>query len=74
MFLTTTELIDLTGYKRASFQLRWLRESGFKCSVAGNGRINVLKSHIYVVMGGDGGRIKTDETPDAEALLRLIND
>jgi len=37
MFLTPEELQILTGYKRASRQIRWLQENGIRHWVNGHG-------------------------------------
>lgn len=34
MFLTTDELTELTGYKRPTSMIRWLRENQFVFTVA----------------------------------------
>lgn len=38
MFLTAEELVDLTGWKRASRQVAWLRKNGVKHYVRRGGR------------------------------------
>lgn len=37
MFLTASELKTLTGYSRASAQIRWLRDNGWRFTVNGIG-------------------------------------
>lgn len=37
-FLTSDQLVKLTGYKRATDQLRWLREHGVPHGIRADGR------------------------------------
>lgn len=46
MFLTRDELQQLTGYKRAADQIRWLRERGVHFFVAATGRPSVPRAAI----------------------------
>lgn len=42
MFLTPSELVDLTGYKRASLQVRWLQRQGIRHYVRRDGKPAVV--------------------------------
>lgn len=46
MFLTPAELITLTGYRRASAQVRWLQLQGVPHWVRADGRPSVPRSAI----------------------------
>ena len=45
MFLTATELEDLTGYKTGKRQCRWLAEQGYSFDVRADGRPAVSRDH-----------------------------
>jgi hypothetical protein len=51
MFLTHDEVTYLTGYKRPSAQIRWLRENGFNFRVAADGHSRVERAHCQAMMG-----------------------
>ena len=51
MFLTPAELHDLTGYKRASAQLTWLRERGWPVEEDRHGRPRLLRAVLEARMG-----------------------
>lgn len=65
MFLTGDELKDLTGYKLAAYQIRWLREHGWIFEIARDGRPKVLRAHAIQRLGG------VDSTAPTEPKLRL---
>lgn len=65
MFLTTAELRDLTGYKRPSAQVRWLRRHGWRFTVSGLGGPVVAVAELNRRMVG--GRTSAQE-PDWGAL------
>lgn len=46
MFLTAEQLIELTGYKRSSLQVNWLRRQGIRHHVRKDGRPVVLSSDL----------------------------
>lgn len=46
MFLTAEELRELTGYKRASLQLGWLRKAGVRHYVRRDGRPVVMAADL----------------------------
>ena len=52
MFLTDTELRDLTGYKRAADIRRWLDRYGFSYLIAANGMPRVMRSAFDVKLSG----------------------
>lgn len=65
MFLTAQEIIDLTGFKYASYQIKWLADNGFLFEEGGDGRPKVLRSYVASRMGG------VVETESREPKLRL---
>jgi hypothetical protein len=46
VFLTDSELSDLTGLQRASAQARWLAARGYRYEVSAVGRIRVLRMEV----------------------------
>jgi len=53
MFLTASELEDLTGYKRPTAQIRWLRRHGWRHTVNGLGlpKVDVAEKNRKMVGG-----------------------
>jgi hypothetical protein len=45
MFLSKDELIKLTGYRRPSYQRRWLRHRGWAFEIGADKRPKVLREH-----------------------------
>lgn len=61
MFLTSTELNDLTGYRIAGWQIRWLRSHGWKFEISATGRPVVSRAHAEERMSGSrpvGGSVR----------------
>ena len=59
MFLTHDEIRTLTGYRRASAQVRWLRRHGYRFSVNGLGApIVALAEFNRHMVGGRAVRIE----------------
>jgi len=50
--LTAEQLCELTGYKRAAEQARWLKENGFKFRLDRLGKPRVDRAHYEAKMGG----------------------
>jgi hypothetical protein len=46
VFLSQTELRDLTGLRRASAQIRWLSSNGLRFAVGADGRPRVLRAEV----------------------------
>jgi hypothetical protein len=65
MFLTRTELVELTGYKKPALQRRWLVENGYRFDVRADGLASVLSSQVAARQGV--GREK-QVTPNWDAL------
>lgn len=52
MFLTESDLEDLTGYKAPAWQARWLEERGWRFERNRAGKVIVSKAHAEKMMGG----------------------
>ena len=50
--LTPEQVCELTGYKRAAEQARWLKENGFKFRLDRLGKPRVDRTHYESKMGG----------------------
>ena len=46
MFLTPSDLIELTGRTRASAQVRWLAAQGLRFVLGADGRPRVLRAEV----------------------------
>lgn len=58
MFLTEEEVADLTGYKRARDQVRWLERERFGFVIDGNGRPKVLREVVLARLGSVSSKRK----------------
>jgi len=58
MFLTEEEVAELTGYKRPTDQVRWLREEKFGFVIDGNGRAKVLREVVLARLGSGPSKRK----------------
>lgn len=52
MFLTSTELLDLTGYRRPSLQIAWLRAHRWRFAVNAAGHPRVARGYFEARMVG----------------------
>lgn len=46
LFLTSTEVTDLTGYKYASKQIDWLKNNQYIFEINSSGKPKILRSHL----------------------------
>jgi hypothetical protein len=46
MFLSSSQLVDMTGYRSKKAQGRWLLENGYKFDVRSDGKPNVLLDQV----------------------------
>ncbi len=46
MFLTSKQLVEMTGYKSHRGQAKWLAENGYKFDIRSDGRPNVLEQQV----------------------------
>lgn len=67
MILARSEIQELTGYTRASAQIRWLRKHGWKFTVNRLGRPTVFlaEANRHQVGGGAGAR---QQEPNFEGI------
>jgi hypothetical protein len=69
MFLTTGELAELTGYRRPSAQIRWLRAHGWRFIVNAQRRPIIDRGFYERRMLGENSTSERVE-PNFEALSR----
>lgn len=67
-FLSTDDVIELTGYKKQSRQAQWLRDEGIPHMINGAGRPIVMLQDLYQQSGTHS---KRDAMPDLAALEAL---
>lgn len=51
MLLSQNDLIELTDYELAAYQIKWLREHGWKFDVGASGRPKVSRAYFEQRMG-----------------------
>ena len=51
MFLTESELVELSGYERPTAIRRWLDNRGYRYEVARDGWPKVLRDIVYARLG-----------------------
>lgn len=68
LFLCESELIELTGYKRLSDQIRWLQSGEWRFELSAIGRPVVLRSYLERRMGGGTERFDHSRSPNFAAL------
>lgn len=52
MFLTQTELAELTERKRKGEQIAWLKANGYHYAIGANGHARVLRDHVHARLCG----------------------
>jgi hypothetical protein len=52
MFLTQTELAELTERKRKAEQIAWLKANGYTYAIGANGHARVLRDHVHAKLCG----------------------
>lgn len=72
MFLSQDDIKQLTGYKKAVCQIKWLRSNGIKHLVGCDGKPRVLASQIESVMGANIKPMKRRAEPNEDALSRYM--
>jgi len=74
IFLTSKEIIDLTGAKQPEKQRSWFSSHGFLFEVRLNGSNVVLRSHLEQKLGGISAALKSRKTePNIIALERMTH-
>ncbi len=51
MFLTATELIEMTGYQKHAAQQRWLKEQHIPFLIGGDGMPRVMRATVLGIFG-----------------------
>lgn len=68
--LSYKELVELTGLKKYSAQLRWLRREGFVVKTRADGMPLVARAHFESMMGCLlPGKTYSHQQPDFSSLL-----
>lgn len=52
MFLTQSELAELTERKRKGEQIAWLKANGYSYAIGANGHARVLREHLQARLCG----------------------
>jgi hypothetical protein len=60
MFLSPQQLLNLTGRRRASAQIRWLRQSGYRFAVNALGHPVVAEAEVRRKLVGAPQRVAPD--------------
>jgi hypothetical protein len=68
MFLAETDVQSLTGYRRPSAQIRWLRQHGWRFAVNALGKPAVALAEFNRRMVGGVQRTLATQEPDWNAL------
>jgi Domain of unknown function (DUF4224) len=63
LFLTPSELIELTERKRKSDQIAWLRANNFPFAVGANGHPRVFREYVYERLCGVG-KMSVERKPE----------
>ncbi len=72
MFLSQTDIAELTGYRKPVLQRRWLLRNGYRFDVRGDGRPALLEAQVRArQLKGLGAIADTAEEPDLAALDRM---
>lgn len=68
MFLTDEETERITGYKLPAWQAKWLMKHGIPFTVAGSGRLNVLRAEIERRHSSGQAGVEQNPQPDFSAI------
>jgi len=68
LFLNNEEIYDLTGFKLATAQCRWLTENGYPFDTNHSGKPKVLRSYLEQRLCPTAISSKGFEEPNFEAL------
>jgi hypothetical protein len=68
MFLAETDVASLTGYRRPSAQIRWLRDNGWRFIVNALGQPVVALAEFNRRMVGGVQRTAANQEPNWDAL------
>jgi hypothetical protein len=73
IFLTSTEIAELTGYLKPIKQIYWLKTQGFTFRIAADGRPRIDRSHYLKLMGGHADTSHQRTEPNFDSLENLKN-
>lgn len=73
MFLSHDDIVNLTGYKRSSCQIKWLLRNGIKYLTACDGKPRVLVSQIESVIGAEAKPTRRRTEPNFDRFERAVN-
>jgi Domain of unknown function (DUF4224) len=68
MFLTDTDLQQLTGFIQPSKQIGWLQREDIKFRVAADGHPRVLREHLFKLMGVTDIATRRRSAPDFSTM------
>ncbi len=69
LFLTQTELAELTERKRKADQIAWLKKNGYHYAIGANGHARVLRDHVQAKLcGGSSSPAPAAAEPNWAAL------
>jgi hypothetical protein len=71
MFLTPSQLHELTDRQRPSAQIAWLREHGWRFEVGASGRPKVAAAEFDRHMAGSRSQTTSRQEPRFDALDRV---
>lgn len=66
--LSYEELVEVTGLKKFSAQIRWLRKEGFVTKQRADGMPLVARAHFNSMMGLSAHHSKYHQQPDFSSL------
>ena len=73
VFLLPGEVEELTGFKVASRQCRWLEEKGWRFVASGSGKPIIARKYAEKMLGcGDDEGLMFAPTPNFGAILRAV--
>lgn len=69
MFLTQSELAELTERKRKGEQIAWLKANGYLFAIGANGHARVLREHMQArLCGGSVATVPATAEPNWSAM------
>lgn len=70
MFLTDSELCELTGFRQAGKQAAWLRDHKWRFTTTAHGQIRVARAYFERKLVGEASSPERGPEPDFEAIAR----
>ena len=69
--LTRQELLEISGFRRPSSVVKWLRQNGFVFVVAADGWPRIDRQHYHTRMGISTSKTLTKSEPNIKALMEI---